>query len=212
MMARSFPQKKRDSFIKTPKPLLLLIAEGRNVTETQYFRQFQQQHSSFNIKILTPGSATDPEKMLETLERYWKQYDMSYARGDQGYVVLDLDCNEEKAHLINKLENGNKIARFIVSNPCFEIWFVLHYRFSTHVYSDGNEVIKDLKKYIPEYQKNSDVTGALSGKLDTAMENARKLVDYYEEMGYQWPSNKCNPRTDVPEIIHEIRRMGGDVN
>lgn len=209
-MARSFSEKKRDTFVKTPKPLLLLIAEGRNVTETQYFRQFQRQHSAFNIKILTPGSATDPDKMLETLERYWKQYDMSYARGDQGFVVLDLDCNEKKARLIEKLESGSKIARFIVSNPCFEVWFVLHYRYSTHVYSDGDEVIKDLRRFIPDYQKNTDVTASLSGMLDTAMENARKLVEYCEEMGYHWPSNECNPRTDVPAIIHEIKRMGGD--
>ena len=210
-MARSFPVKKRDTFVKIPKPLLLLIVEGRNVTETQYFRQFQRQHSAFNIKILTPGSATDPDNMLETLEHYWKQYDMSYARGDRGFVVLDLDCNEKKAHLIEKLESGSKIVRFIVSNPCFEVWFILHYRYSTHVYTDGNEVIKDLKKYIPEYQKNTDVAEMLSGMLDVAMENARKLVEYYEEMGYHWPSNDCNPRTDVPEIIYEIKRMGGDV-
>lgn len=211
-MARSFHEKKRDSLVKTPKPLLLLIAEGRNVTETQYFRQFQKQHSAFNIKILTPGSATDPEKMLETLERYWERYDMSYTRGDRGFVVLDLDCNEKKAHLIEKLEGGSQIARFIVSNPCFEVWFVLHYRYSTHVYSDGDEVIKDLRKYIPEYQKNTNVTEMLSGMIDTALENACKLVKYYEGMEYHWPSNECNPRTDVPEIINEIKRMGGDVS
>ena len=209
-MARSFSEKKRNSFTKTPKPLLLLIAEGRNVTETQYFRQFQLRHSTFNIKILTPGSATDPERMLETLERFWKKHDMSSARGDQGFVVLDLDCNEKKARLIKKLENGSQIARFIVSNPCFEVWFVLHYRYSTHVYSDGNEVIKDLRRYIPEYQKNTDVTEALSGRLDTAMENACKLVEHYEKMDCQWPSDRCNPRTDVPGIIDVIQRMGGN--
>lgn len=99
-MSRSFSVKKRDSQVKTAKPLLLIIVEGKNVTETQYFRQYQRQRAPFNIKILTPGSATDPEKMLETLERYWKQYDMSHTRGDQGFVVLDLDCNEKKALLI----------------------------------------------------------------------------------------------------------------
>lgn len=211
-MTRSFSEKKRDSSVKKPKPLLLLIVEGRNVTETQYFRQFQRQYSSFNIKILTPGSATDPAKMMETLERYWKQYDMSDARGDHGYVVLDLDCNEKKAHLIEKLGSSSKIARFIVSNPCFEVWFVLHYHYSTHVYSDGNEVVKDLRRFIPDYQKNTEVTSKLNGMLDTAMENARKLVDHYEGLGYPWPSIDCNPRTDVPEIINEIRQMGGEVS
>ena len=183
-----------------------------NEAETQYFRQYQRQRAPFNIKILTPGSATGPERMLETLERYWKQYDMSHTRGDQGFVVLDLDCNEKKALLIKKLERASQIASFVVSNPCFEVWFILHYRYSTHIYSDGDEVIKDLRKYIPEYQKNTDVTESLSGMFDTAMKNASKLEEYYEEMGYRWPSNECNPRTDVPVIINEIRRMEGKIN
>lgn len=32
-MARSFSEKKRNSFVKTPKPLLLLIAEGNGKTK-----------------------------------------------------------------------------------------------------------------------------------------------------------------------------------
>lgn len=210
MMERSFSERKRGSFIRKQKPLLLLITEGRNVTERQYFKQFQRQHLAFNIKVLTPGSATDPDRMRETLERYWKQYDLSYDRGDRGYVVLDLDCNDSKAKLIERLEKESEIAKFIVSNPCFEIWFLLHYRYSTHSYSDGREVIKDLRKYIPEYEKNTDVTEILTEKLEVAMDNAKKLVDYYEELRAPWPSNDCNPRTDVPEIIREIIQMAGE--
>ncbi len=211
-MARRFVEKRRDTFSKAPKPLILLIAEGRNVTETLFFRQFQEQHSSFNIKILTPGSATDPERMLQTLERFWYQNDMSFSKGDKGYVVLDLDCNEQKARIIEKLENGSKIAKFIVSNPCLEVWFVLHFQYSTHVYSDGKEVLEDLRKHIPDYPKNTDVAPRLSGSLETALENARKLVNHFDKLGYHWPSKECNPRTDVPEIIYEIKRLGGDVH
>lgn len=207
MMERMFSEKKRGSSVRRQKPLLLLITEGKNVTEKQYFKQFQKQQSSYNIRILTPGSATDPEKMWKTLERHWKEYDLSYDRGDRGCVVLDLDCNEGKARLIKELEMESKIAKFIVSNPCFEIWFLLHFRYSTHSFSDGKELIKELRKLIPGYEKNLEVAGILSDKLETAMANAQKLTDYYTEMGCQWPSVDCNPRTDVPEVIAEIKWM-----
>lgn len=211
-MARKFSEKKRNSSARSRKPVILIIAEGRNVTETQYFKQFQRQYSPYTIKPLAPGSVTDPKKMLDAIERYWKQFDLSYSDGDRAYVVLDLDCSEQKARLIEKLEKESETARFIVSNPCFEVWYLLHYQYSTHAYSDGNEVIRDLKKYIPDYKKSTNVFPKLSGLLDTAIVNSRKLKEFYDEMGSKWPSSECNPRTDVPEIINEIKKKRGDIS
>ena len=54
-MARSFSRKKRNTATRRQKPLILIIAEGQNVTESQYFRHFQEQHADYNIKILIPG-------------------------------------------------------------------------------------------------------------------------------------------------------------
>lgn len=90
-MARKFSNKKRGSSLRIPKPLLLLIAEGRNVSETQYFSHFNRQQASFVVKVITSGSATDPGSMLKTLERYWDEHDVSFEKGDRCFVVLDLD-------------------------------------------------------------------------------------------------------------------------
>ena len=209
-MARKFSVKQRNTGSRKPKPLIILVAEGRNVTETLYFRQFQRQHAAYNIKVLTPGSITDPEGMLKKIEGFWHKNEMDQDKGDLGFIVLDLDCDEEKANLIKKLEAGSKIAQFIVSNPCFEIWYILHFKYTTHVYASGAEVIRDLKNYINNYEKNRDVSGALSDKMETAIENAKRLEGYFEELGYKWPSVEGNPRTDVPLIIKSIRELGGD--
>lgn len=48
-MARSFSRKKRNTATRRQKPLILIIAEGQNVTESQYFRHFQEQHADYNI-------------------------------------------------------------------------------------------------------------------------------------------------------------------
>ena len=209
-MARNFSIKPRNTGRRTPKPVLLLVAEGRNVTETLYFRQFQKQYASYNIKIITPGSVTDPEGMLEKLEIYWSRNEMDFMKGDRGFVVLDLDCDDRKAKLIEKLEASSKVAQFVVSNPCFEVWFLLHYKYTTHVYLSGAEVIRDLRSFIADYEKNKDISELLSDKTEIAFQNAVKLARHYDELGYKWPSSKGNPRTDVPVIISAIKELGGD--
>ena len=209
-MAKLFPRKQRNTFSRVPRPIMLIVAEGNNVTERQYFHHFQHQYIGYNIKIDTKGFETDPEGMLDTLTKYWKENELSLEKGDRGYVILDLDCNDKKAQLIKKLEAGTNLASFVVSNPCFEVWFLLHFRYSTHAYASGEEVINDLRKYIADYRKNSDVFDVISEATDTALQNAKKLEQHFGGIGYKWPSNKCNPRTDIPIVIEEIRRMRGN--
>lgn len=77
------------------------------------------------------------------------------------------------------------------------------------MYLNNAELIRDLRNYIPDYEKNLDVAGRLSEKTDTALANALRLQKHFEELGYHWPSNEENPRTDVPEILKAIEQMEG---
>lgn len=200
-MSRTFSKKERNRVTRRQKPLILIIAEGRNVTESQYFKSFQDQHANYNIKVLIPGHITDPVGMKKTILRYWDNYEMDAEMGDAAFIVLDLDCNDEKGKLIRRLARENGNAQFVVSNPCFEVWFLLHFKYSTHSYLSSPEVVRDLRSYIPGYEKNSDVAPILKGNLEEAMKNAEMLKNHYSQFGSEWPSNECNPRTDVPVII-----------
>ena len=203
-MGRKFDKKNRNVRNRRQKPVILITAEGRNVTETLYFRSFQEQHADYHIEILRQGHVTDPEGMLEKIDNYWKDNDLSEERGDIAFVVLDLDCDQNKARLVKKLAAKSKPV-FIASNPCFEVWFLLHFRFSTHQFTGNNEVLRSLNDYIPGYCKNMDVSGTLKNTTDHAMANAEKLTKHYKTLGFDWPSADCNPRTDVPVIINAIR-------
>jgi len=207
-MARTFSKKKRNKATRPPNPLILIIAEGQNVTESQYFKSFQEQHAGFNIKVLIPGHITDPAGMQKIILRYWNQYEMDEGKGDKAYIVLDLDCNEEKGKLIRKLAKENPSAEFIVSNPCFEVWFLLHFRYSTKAYLTSAEAVRDLRTYIPQYEKNTDVAPFIADELETAIKNAGRLKNYFENLDTEWPSNECNPRTDVQVIIDVIKEYG----
>ena len=206
-MTRIFSKKDRNKITRKQKPLILIIAEGKNVTESQYFESFQRQHSGFNIKVLTPGNITDPAGMQRKTLQYWKDKGLDEKQGDAAFIVLDLDCSSEKAQRIKKLAERSIITKFIVSNPCFEVWFLLHFRYSTHAYASSTEAIKDLKKFIPGYEKNTDVAPIIADNLGTAMENAKRLKDYFDEISAEWPSENRNPYSDVPIIINIFNNL-----
>ena len=147
---------------------------------------------------------TDPEGMLKAIQTRWNELGLDARKGDKAYIVLDLDCDQNKANLIKRIQKNSKETQFIISNPCFEVWFLLHFRYSTKQYLSGDAVIKDLKTFVPEYKKNLDISEQLDSSRAVAMENAEKLHKYFNELGYDWPSNNCNPRTDVDIIVKKI--------
>ena len=197
--------KKRNTAKRREKPVYLLVVEGWNVTESNYFQGFQCQESNVNIKILRPNSVTDPKKMLSELRKKQKSLQLNLKKGDKLFLIADLDCDEEKAKTIRELMDKNKDVDFIISNPCFEIWFLLHFIYSTKSYNDGKQLIKELRKHIPDYEKCTDVLDILSDKTEVAIKNAEKLEKYFESIGAQWPGEECNPRTDVNRIVGKIK-------
>ena len=88
-----------------------------------------------------------------------------------------------------------KGIQFIASNPTFEIWFLLHFRYTSKYYADGKEVISDLKKYIPDYEKNKDAFLLCEDRMAEALKNAVKLNKQKEQEKYR------NPMTDVGQLV-----------
>ena len=96
-----------------------------------------------------------------------------------------------------------------LSNPCFEIWYLLHFRYSTKSYCSNDEVIKELSAYIQDYSKSKDVFGLIIGNLETAMKNTKKLEDYHFENGTLDAIKKI-PSTEVYKIVDKIIQNSSD--
>ena len=204
-MAKDFHIKKRGKAKRKLKAAYLIIAEGKNKTETLYFSNFQEQGRDFYIHFVKAGKNTDADSLYKTLISKWKEMGLSEAEGDRGFIVLDIDNDELKAAKVSQLISKNTVKgiRFIVSNPAFELWFLLHYRYTTKHFKDGDAVIEDLKKHIPNYDKNVDAYGILEDKMEQAMKNAEKLSEHFKDE--KWPSKECNPQTDVGELVKVLQ-------
>ena len=201
---RSFSSKKRNKQSRKEKPMIIITAEGRNETEARYFNNFRTADCPYIIKFHKAGHLTDPTKLAESIRKRWDAEEADERTGDMAFVVVDLDNNEEKAKGIQQMEARNRVEKFIVSNPCFEVWYLLHYGFSTKSYINADAVIRELKKHYSEYEKTSDMYPLLKDKMDDAITNAEKLEDYHNAEEHLHPDANCNPYTDVHKLVKLI--------
>ena len=201
MAMRDLKLKARGKKSRKIKPVYLVIAEGKNKTETLYFSNFQTQGHDYCLKIVKAGNRTDAESLYKTIHAKWNELELSEENGDKGYIVLDIDNNSQKAEKVRSLMKKKKAGsiEFIVSNPVFELWLLMHFRYTTKFFRDGSEVISELKKYIPDYEKNRNYYALCADKVDVALLNTDNLKTSFG--GKEWPSIECNPRTDVSELV-----------
>ena len=201
---RPFSSKKRNKQSRKEKPMIIITAEGRNETEARYFNNFRTADCPYIIKFHKAGHLTDPTKLAESIRKRWDAEEADVRTGDMAFVVVDLDNKESKAKEIQQLEAKSSVEKFIVSNPSFEVWYLLHYEYSTRSYMNADAVIRELKKHYPGYEKTSDMYPLLKEKIDEATANAEKLEDYHKAEEHSHPDANCNPYTDVHKLVKKI--------
>jgi hypothetical protein len=96
----------------------------------------------------------------------------------------------------------------ITSWPCFELWMLLHFRYSsapiakTGKKSSGDMACEELRRHVPAYQKgHKTVYEELLPKLTAAMVNARRLQKENVRTGAN------NPATRVHEIVDYLLKL-----
>ena len=175
------------------------MCEGK-CTEPNYFKGIQKECRYSNVHIKGPFS--DPKTLVEEAQKLLKRK----PEIDTVYCVFDRDTHQtfrEALNLINKHnKHQNNISKIIaiISNPCFEIWILLHF-----IYSTGKKTSKDLitaiRKHFPDYKKNSDhIYQELKNKTHQATLHAKKLASY------QGNDHNKNPYTDVYKLINELQK------
>ena len=157
------------------KESIAIIGEG--ITEREYFKSLK--HSKklpFKFKPDIPKHS-DIKSIISKAVSLADSFDFVYCIIDLDRILLNQ--KELEFYNRNKLKYQNII--FIESNPCFEIWLLLHFEFSTRTYNDCHSLIGILKKYIPDYEKsfnylvNKDLYVLLISRIENAIQNSKKL-------------------------------------
>jgi hypothetical protein len=200
---------------RAPYDRILVVCEGSK-TEPNYFKEIKSQYQlqSANIQIL-PSAGTSPLQVVEYAEKIFRKGDLNKGIAkrafDRVYAVFDCDShpsyNEaltETGNLDNKLRNdNNQKVRFraIPSNPCFELWLLLHYQ-DAYTLTPSADVLYKLKAHFPAYTKSAkNVFEQTRNKLSKAIERAERLK------GISSPTNTTNSYTGVHELVKTLTTL-----
>ncbi len=194
--------------IRKPKSKILIATEGKNKTEKTYFSNFEDGKKSYNITF-AKGNNTDPLKLVKMLIKEIDKLKLDLQDDNAAYCIFDTDVDPIKNKIIEEaiqLAKKNNI-KIITSSPCMELWFLLHYDYTT-ANMDSEEVIKRLKKYYPKYEKNMNIYPDVIERIDLAIDHAKKLEKYQIDNKRRIGTVEANPNTEVYKIVEDLMKKG----
>lgn len=194
--------------IRKQKSKILIAAEGKNKTEKTYFSNFEDGKKSYNITYAR-GNNTDPLKLVKMLIKEIDELKLDLQDDDVAYCIFDTDVDPNKNKIIEEaiqLAKKNNI-KIITSSPCIELWFLLHYDYTT-ANMDSEEVIKRLKEYYPKYEKNINIYPDIIKEIDLAIDRAKKIEKYQIDNNRRIGTVEANPNTEVYKIVEYLMKKG----
>lgn len=208
---KGYTRKKRRGRYRQTKKILLLAVEGKNKTESNYFQSIAS--SYVDVRIVR-GNETDPVSMTK---RMLYEYEGNLQDSDYAACLVDSDFDVQKDaqlqaadKLIEQARNKkHQNVHLIQSAPCFEIWYICHFAYTTRSYGKTADVLEELERYIPGYKKGQEQSflQRLSGNLQKAIRNAKRLEKYCEENRRRPHRVEFMPSTEVYKIFEDFVRM-----
>lgn len=131
--------------------------------------------------------------------------DLDFTDGDEAYCIFDTDTNYTKNNIIEKakeLANENNI-KIITSTPSIELWFLLHYEYTT-ANMTNKDLINRLKNFYPAYNKNIDIYKDINNNINKAIERAKKLEKHQLDNNKVIGTVEANPNTEIYKIVEKL--------
>ena len=200
--------KKRGKHTKKRKKIILISTEGRNRTEEIYFTNFNRIKDSEYHIIFACGNETEPIGVVNNAIASIRLQELDLENGDLAFCLVDCDALTQSRK--NSILKAHKIAndhgiKLILSNPTFEVWYILHFIKSTKSYSSNKDVLDHLNTFIPNYNKSTNYYKEyLCDKTDIAIANANDLMKYHKRISNKTKVEECLPSTDVHKLVEVL--------
>jgi hypothetical protein len=170
---------------KVINPTFYVFCEGE--TEEAYINYLR---SKYRLPILIDAKIAGNRITGKYIQNYKK--DKANHPKDITYLVYDIDVTE----MLRKLQ-AIKNTILLSSNPCFELWYLLHVQEQTAEIT-SKECIQKLKQQFPNYGKglfNNDLKNKIEKGQSKAVNIASKLQEFK------------NPSSQMFVFINEIEKV-----
>jgi hypothetical protein len=198
---REFKPRLRGRNLRDAK-LIVIAAEGTQ-TEKKYFEAVVSaekfRNPKVHVKVLERlSTASDPAKVMEQLDGFRREFSLN--RYDELWMVIDFDrWGEQKLGAIAQACRQKEYL-LAVSNPCFELWLLLHVcRLSDYtaeelerllqnekVGRDRRAIEMELVRLLGSYNKGNPDCSRFLPSVETAIAQAQTLDTNPE---HRWPND-----------------------
>lgn len=198
MPSRDRLERRRPS--RAPLPRFLIVCEGTK-TEPGYFSHLRQS-SRLPIDLVIEGGRTPKalvQKAVELKRRAEaeaRRYHDSSLKFDEVWCVFDVDEHPFVPEAQQQARDNS--IRVAISNPCFELWVLLHFQERT-AYIHRHDVQNLCRGYLPKFQKDLPCDDLLS-RRSTALQHAAALEKWQRERG----NEGANPSTHVHHLVEVL--------
>ena len=125
MKARRLERRKP---LRVPSTTILIVCEDSK-SSPDYFRRFRSELSltSVTVEVYGEECGSAPISVVNYAIDRKKETETSSIRDkyDEIFCVIDID-EHETDQAIQKARDNN--LNMIISNPCFEYWYILHFK------------------------------------------------------------------------------------
>lgn len=198
--ARGAPRRRTKAVL--PRQQILVFVEGER-TEDGYFKFWWRRHrDKVLVKIEERNGTPMTLVKLAIDQRDQEQRDERRGRGqahDEVWCVFDRDTHPhfDDAILLAK-RHGIGVA---VSNPCFELWFILHYEDQT-AHIEGRDAMARSAKLLGCKKVLTDAAlEALATQYGDAVQRAKALDKKHRADGSQ---PRSNPSSEAWKLVERI--------
>ena len=161
---------------RDPKPRILVVTEGE-ITEPEYLKGFIRTYRNPRVTVKVVNEHDKPMPLVKTAKRYKEDAEQEAACEkddnlvyDSVWCVFDIDDHSKIAEAKEMARDNN--IDLAVSNPCFELWLLLHFR--DYPGTQPRAKIKQmLKKHVPRYNKTVDYDTYSSGYSEAVIRAER---------------------------------------
>lgn len=195
---------RRKTNYRDPKKVVILVCQGAE-TEPIYFNNFRKKDCDIAIHIHR-DAGKDPIAITKTA-KYLKNDQYKGAVIERIFCIYDVDNTPEtvlkKSYKIS-IDNGLETC---ISNPCFEIWYLLHFLYSTSRYNSYDDVNMDLINHVHGYAKNKDIFNLLLPNQQKAIANAKRLEKHHKDVNDDPSICGSNPSTQIFIIVEYLNQF-----
>ncbi len=167
--------------------LFVLATEDTHAPDA-YFRIFRDTRIKVTV-LPTTDTRSAPKYVFERLKEYEEEYQLN--EGDELWLMLDTDHWTEPSHIQNLREVNQEALQhnyhLAHSNPCFEVWLLLHKEDIEAPMQRCSEAEKRLKAVLKGYNKaKPDMSTYSMSDVDDAV---RRGEDSDPSPNERWPQS-----------------------